>query len=287
VTRRGRTATDAVMLAYLAVNTAFLLWHGAAIAGLPWYLAGNALALVLIALLPRAPLSKFVLLVGGVYPLLMTLSYYTQLGLVGLDLGRGHDWTIQQWEAALFGGQVSVTWHQRMPSLALSWVLHACYGSYYWLLVASPLVLFFRRSRDAFERGAFMMTLAMYACYVVFALYPVTGPRYEFGNATGPAVTVLPARIVHWILEGGSAFGTAFPSSHVAVSWCAALALWRDMRRAFWVFAPVAFGLALGTVYGQFHYAVDALAGAALALVVLAAADPLRRRLQPATSPVS
>lgn len=285
MTRRGRTATDAVMLAYVGFNTIYVLWYAPGIAAVPWYLAGNALTLVLIALLPRAPLSKFALFVGGTYPLLLTIAFYTQLGAIGLDLGRGHDWVIQRWEAALFGGPVSVEWHRRMPNLALSWVLHACYGSYYWLLVASPLVLFLRRSRDSFERGAFMMTLALYACYVGFALFPVTGPRYVFGNATGPAISVLPARIVHWILEGGSAFGTAFPSSHVAASWCAALALWRDARRAFWVLAPVALGLALGTVYGQFHYAVDALAGAALALVVVAATDPLRRLLQPTASP--
>jgi membrane-associated phospholipid phosphatase len=85
--------------------------------------------------------------------------------------------------------------------------------------------------------------------------------------------------VVHAILAGGSSWGTAFPSSHVAVSWVAALVLWREHRRAFWLAAPVAFGLALGTVYGQFHYAVDAVAGAGFGLLHLALLDPLRRRL--------
>jgi membrane-associated phospholipid phosphatase len=35
------------------------------------------------------------------------------------------------------------------------------------------------------------------------------------------------------------------------------------------VLVPAAVLLAFGTVYGQFHYAVDALAGAALAALVL------------------
>jgi membrane-associated phospholipid phosphatase len=279
--RRGRTATDVVMLAYVAFNTVFVLWHARDIDGWGWYIAANALTTLLVFLLPRAPISRLAIFIGGTYPMILTASYYTQLGIINQDLARAHDWVIQQWETGLFGAQVSVTWHQRMPNLALSWILHFCYGSYYWLLFASPLWLFFRRSRDAFERGAFMMSLALYGCYVAFALYPVVGPRYVFGNATGAIVTVLPARVVHWIVEGGSAFGTAFPSSHVATSWCAMLALWRDARKAFWLLAPVAFGLAVGTVFGQFHYAVDALAGAAVAVLVFAASDPLRRLLQP------
>jgi membrane-associated phospholipid phosphatase len=269
------------MLAYVAINTAFVLWHLAAIDTWPWHLACNTLTVLLVALLVRAPESKLTLFIGGAYPMILTASFYTQLGVIGLDLGRTHDWVIQRWEAALFGGQVSVTWHERWPSLPLSWVLHFCYGSYYWLLFASPLLLFFRCSRDSFERGVFMIALALYTCYVVFALYPVTGPRYVFGNATGPIASVLPARIVHRLLEGGSAFGTAFPSSHVAAAWCAVLALWRDARTAFFLLAPVALGLTLGTVYGQFHYAVDVLAGAALGLVVFGATDPLRRLLAP------
>jgi len=41
----------------------------------------------------------------------------------------------------------------------------------------------------------------------------------------------------------------------------------------------VALGLAIGTVYGQFHYAVDAVAGAIFGVLLCAAADPLRRAL--------
>jgi membrane-associated phospholipid phosphatase len=123
------------------------------------------------------------------------------------------------------------------------------------------------------------MTLGFYACYVVFSVFPVAGPRYFYGNATGPIVQVATARVVHWLTEGGSAIGTAFPSSHVAATWCAVYALWRDARKVALCVAPVALGLALGTVYGQFHYAVDALAGAIFGVLLCAAADPLRRAL--------
>ena len=63
---------------------------------------------------------------------------------------------------------------------------------------------------------AALVALGFYVCYVIFALFPVAGPRYFFGNATGPIAQVATARFERWLSEGGSAIGTAFPSSHVA-----------------------------------------------------------------------
>lgn len=280
--RRGATATDRLMYGWLALNTLVVIWRAPAVATWPLLLLGNALAFALILLLQRAQPTRSMVFLGGAYGLLLTLAYYTQLGILATAVGQLRDQVVQRWEAVLFGGEVSVTWHQRAPSLALSWALHFCYGSYYWLAALPPLFLFFRRSRDAFERGAFALTLVFYVCYAVFLLFPVAGPRYFYGNATGAIAEVVPARIVHALLEGGSALGTAFPSSHVAVSWTAVLSLRRDAPRLALALALVALGLALGTVYGQFHYGVDALAGAALALALTAGAEPFRRALAPA-----
>ncbi|MFI5208711.1 MAG: phosphatase PAP2 family protein, partial [Gemmatimonadales bacterium] len=180
-------------------------------------------------------------------------------------------------EQAVFGGQPSLTWHHAMPWPALSWILHACYGGYYLVLLAAPLFLYLRRPQEVFERGVFIMTLGLYGCFAVFVLFPVAGPRYFWGNATGAAASVLPARLITNLLEGGSAMGTAFPSSHVAATWCAVYSVWRDARPLALLLAPIAVGLALGTVYGQFHYAVDALAGAGAAILACALADPLSR----------
>ena len=269
------------MLGYVALNTVIVVWRAGSVASWPLLLLANALTVVLILLLPHAPATRLVVFLGGAYSLILSVAYYTQLGVLATDVGHLHDQLVQRWEAALFGGQVSVTWHERAPSLALSWVMHLCYGSYYWLAALPPLFLFFRRSQAAFERGAFVVTLAFYVCYTVFALFPVAGPRYFYGNATGPIAEVLPARIVHALLEGGSAYGTAFPSSHVAVSWCAVLSLWRDAPKLALGLAPVALGLSLGAVYGQFHYGVDALAGAALAVTLFGGCEALRAALGP------
>ena len=276
---RGVLPVDRLFVGYLAFNSAILMVHAGAVAAWPVLLAANALPLLLPLLLARAARGPVIDLVGGGYPLLLATAFYTQLGIVATDVGVLHDPWIQHLEQALFGGQPSRTWHLAMPSAALSWVLHSCYGGYYAVLLTSPLFLYLRRRRDAFERGAFIITLGLYGCYALFLLVPVAGPRYFWGNATGAAAAVLPARALRQLLEGGSALGTAFPSSHVAATWCAVYALWRSARRLALALAPVAVGLALGTVYGQFHYAVDALAGALAAVLACALADPVSRLL--------
>lgn len=277
--RRGTTATDRLFLAYLVINTGVILWKSAQVPGWPWLIVGNALTVVMLALLARAKPTRLVVFLGGAYPIILTAAFYTQLGIIHLNVGMLYDGLVQRWEAAIFGGQISLSWHESMPSQVLSFILHFCYGSYYWILVLPMLFLFFRRSRESFERGGFIMALGFYTCYVIFAFFPVAGPRYFYGNATGPIAEVATARVVHWLTEGGSAIGTAFPSSHVAATWCAVFALWNDARPLALLVAPVALGLALGTVYGQFHYAVDSIAGALLGVVLCAAADPLRRAL--------
>jgi membrane-associated phospholipid phosphatase len=150
---------------------------------------------------------------------------------------------------------------------------------------ASPVVRGYTPTDTLFAAWLAADTLVLYACYLGFALYPVAGPRYYFGVATGPEVQGYIARIVHAILESGSAWGTAFPSSHVATAWAAAFILWKDARRAALLLMPISLGVAFGTVYGQFHYGVDALSGAVAAVVLCALADPLRKALRRASRP--
>jgi len=254
--------------------------------GWQWLLVSDALALTLVELVKRAPRSsRFAGIAALWYPVLLIPAYYGQLGIIGVDVGHVRDLVVQQWEAALTGGQPSVAWHLAMPLPALSWVLHACYAAHYVIFIGVPLWLWLRVGRDEGERAVFTIALTFFVCYVGSALFPVAGPWYWFPRPTGPESRVATARLVHWILDSGSSYGTAFPSSHVAASWVAVLLAIRRAPALAAILAPVALGLAAGTVYGQFHYVVDALAGAAVALTCFACGDWLRMRLARPASP--
>jgi hypothetical protein len=226
------------------------------------------IALIAPRLRVAGPVGRFI---GAFYPLMAVLGLYSAIGLVNAAAAISHDAAVQRWEAALFGAQPSRDWIRAWPLPALSWTLHVAYLSYYVTLAAAPLGLWLSGRRAGARHVAFLMMLTFYLCYAVFLLFPVTGPRYVFAQADNAATAVLPARLAQRLLNGNAAWGTAFPSSHVAVSLVGAATAaryWTAFGGALLVPAVL---LTFGTVYGQFHYASDAIAGCLLAATVLAA----------------
>jgi len=228
--------------------------------------------LVASALAPRArragPAGRFL---GEFYPLLLAVALYTHVGLVNAAGGIAHDAAVMRWEAALFGGQPSLAWIRAFPSPAWSTLMHGAYLSYYFILAGPPLGLWLCRRREAARGTVLLVMSTLYACYTVSFLFPVAGPRYLFPPAANAATAVPVAAFVHRLLRNASAWGTAFPSSHVAAALVAAGCACRSSRPLGAALLPAAVLLSLATVYGQFHYAVDAVGGAALALAALIA----------------
>jgi membrane-associated phospholipid phosphatase len=210
------------------------------------------------------------------YPLLVTIALYRHVGLVNLARGVSHDALVQAWERGLFGGQPSLEWVRSCPSPSLSAVMHLAYLSYFLILAGAPLGLWLSGRRTQARRTLLLMMGTFFLCYSIFLSFPVAGPRYVFPPARNAATAIPTAAFTQRLLDGGSAWGTAFPSSHVAVALVAAVCAWRAWRPLGTLLLPLAVLLAFATVYGQFHYAVDALAGAAVAALVL----PLGRRLR-------
>src|SRR5256885_17148599 len=103
--------------------------------------------------------------------------------------------------------------------------------------------------------------ITFYLCYVVFLFFPVAGPRYAFDLAHNTATQTWPARFTQWLLDRGDSWGAAFPSSHVAAAVVAAICALRYWRALGLALVPPTVGLVVSVVYGQFHYAVDAVAG--------------------------
>ncbi len=187
-----------------------------------------------------------------------------------------HDPRVIGWERALFGAaSPAVALAHRWPHPALSELLHLGYLSYY-LVIYLPPALLWRAggARAAFATSAFTVLLAFVACYAVFLPFPVQGPWYTWPHPA--AVPDGPVRgAVERLLAAGSSRGTAFPSSHVAVSVAQTLALAQVAPRLAAPAAAATVLLALGAMYGGFHYGVDVVAGALLG----AAAGALGPRL--------
>jgi membrane-associated phospholipid phosphatase len=205
------------------------------------------------------------------YPVMVMAGLYAGVGLLNTGAGGptiAFDAVVQRWDLAVFGRQVSYDWIRAMPSPALSWALHLSYLSYYFLVIAAPAGLWLLGRRRAARQAIFAISLTFFACYLAFLLFPVAGPLYEWPLPANAATAVWPARVVHFLLERADAWGSAFPSSHVAASVVATIFAFRGSRRLGLVLAVPTVGIVFAVVYGQIHYGVDALGGLAVALAV-------------------
>jgi membrane-associated phospholipid phosphatase len=215
------------------------------------------------------------------YPLVLLVAFYAEFGIIGDDLGYvsvlERDGVVQRWEETLFGMQISYEWIRRAPSVFWSGVFHLAYALYVPLVVLGPILLTVRGRREAARRVLFTTLLAYVACWIVFVLWPVAGPNYAFEHPTGAVRAVWSARLVYAVLDGGSSFGSAFPSSHVAATVAAVGALWSEWRTLAAAFLLPAALLVVGTVYCQMHYGVDALAGLAVAVLAITLGRRIRR----------
>ena len=288
---RSFTAVDLATLAYVVIATGAVLFsfRTEGVPGWGWLLTAHALIVLLVALAPRGrtagPVGRFL---GDWYPMLLLAALYGEIGVLTLHAGFQNDQLIQRLETWLFGSQVSYRWIRESPDVLLSWILHACYVAYYPILFASPLGLWLAGRKDASRHTIFAVMATFYLCYIAFLFFPVAGPRYAFDAAHNIATEVGPARFAAWLLDRGDSWGAAFPSSHVAASVVATGMAMRYSRALGWTLLPFTAGLILAVVYGQFPYAVDALAGLVVAAAMLGvmqtAEAPVPQRAAPVRS---
>jgi PAP2 superfamily len=278
----GGVHIDRWTLGYALAIAAVLVWRVPA-DRLPIFLVVHGLLVALALLIPRArragPVGRFV---GDWYPLLILMVLYTEVGLANLADGRAYDRVVLGWEQALFGFQPARDWIRSSPSVWLSWVLHLGYLAYYPIILAPPIAFWVTGQREAMQRAVTTIAITFYLCYATYLLFPVVGPRHVLPAADNAATQTAIAQLTARFLEHVSAWGAAFPSSHVAVSVAATVIALRDWRALGLTLVVPTTLLALGSVYGQFHYAVDALAGLGLGLAVAAAAWLASRQGAPA-----
>jgi membrane-associated phospholipid phosphatase len=235
--------------------------------------------------------SRFWNLIGDWLPLIVLPMLYLELPFTSVGpAGRYFDSVVQGWDQSLFGTEPARTLAGALPSRLLSEVLHLAYILYYAIIYLPPLLLLCRPERSEgkrpFHATMFAMTVTVVISFALFSVFPVQGPRFEW--AAPPGVPSGPIRsFALLILEHGSARGTAFPSSHVAIALAQALSSLRWRRSmGVWV-AMTTVLLAVGAVYGGFHYGADVLAGAGVGLLTWFVATQMGKRVYSSVVPAA
>jgi membrane-associated phospholipid phosphatase len=281
--RAARRARPHEILAagYFALTGLFVLAFGRPLAEWwPTLLLHAALVLAFLRLLPLVSDRGWPAVARDWLPILgITLVYWEVARLNDLFTAGYHDRLILRAEAALFGTQPSVVLREALPWKPLSEYLHFGYFSYYALLPALAGTLYLQGRREAYRYALTVVLAVFFACYLVFIAYPVAGPWYVFQRPAPDQVGWLFPQLEHAVLSAAASEGAAFPSSHVAAALALWLLSWRLSPGTFRVFTFIVPALIVGTVYGGFHYAADALAGVLVGLAGYLTGPRLHRAL--------
>jgi membrane-associated phospholipid phosphatase len=141
-------------------------------------------------------------------------------------------------------------------------------------LMCYPLVplglgmLYLWRQRAAVDFYWVVVLLASDICFVVTIFVPAMPPRALAADSAGVAVRGNLRRFNFAVLNRGGIQAITFPSAHVASTVACGLVLLRYAPTAGVAFLAVAAGVAVGAFVGRYHYFLDVVAGAALALGV-------------------
>ena len=216
-------------------------------------------------------------------PAVLILLAYRESGLLQVpDSAHHFDNLFIQWDRVLLANRGV----EALLSACTPWLQHYlefCYLMCYPLVPLGAGILYLAQRSQASARNSdrtlpsfisldpeasdrfwTAILLATLACYVIFPFVPLTPPRVLYGDNPWPAVGPLLRKMNLWLLDRYSVQACIFPSGHVAAVTAEALVLRRLVPRFGWVFVLMAVSIALATVVGRYHYAADAIVGAAV-----------------------
>jgi membrane-associated phospholipid phosphatase len=197
------------------------------------------------------------------YPAAMGLSFYA-MGLAIPLLGIPPvDGLLIQWDRALVGETPAIAWEPWLRP-HLEDVAMAGYIFFFYYLIAGPGHYCISNLR--LFRKCIVGLFTMYGlAFMGYTVLPAGGPHIYLAFKTplqGPW-------LLNWTIKtvnAGSNGLDVFPSVHLAASLYLLLFDWKHWRRRFWWVLLPCLVLWFSTMYLRFHYLVDLLAAAILAL---------------------
>jgi membrane-associated phospholipid phosphatase len=151
--------------------------------------------------------------------------------------------------------------------------LELCYTLVYAVGPAAVITLFANAKRKDVNRFCMAYLAGTLGAYALFPYFPSEPPRIVFPGADLPHVNAAVRAVNLAIVGGYGIHSSVFPSAHVSSAFSAAWALLAILPGHRWIglcFTGYAVCVAVATVYGRYHYGVDALAGLGVSLAALA-----------------
>ncbi|RPJ85556.1 MAG: phosphatase PAP2 family protein [Acidobacteria bacterium] len=304
--RRWRfQAADVATLTFVTALSTLVVLRAASVPRWPHVVLVCGVIAACVCLLARARARRDTPLVAFLHdwslaPIVYVLYLELHLVVGPITGGRFIDPLLAGIDRRLFGTEPAAS----LGPLARPWLtetLQVAYTLFYALIVIVGAELR-RRDRRKFRAYAFACGCGFFVSWVGYLLGPAIGPRLWLYGAAAidrelPGLWLTP--YLRWFVDAGGlapvdapkhllpalAPRDAFPSGHTLVTTLLMSWAWRERLRAGWFVIPAGTLLIGGTMYLRYHYVIDVIAGAALAVVVIAATPSLFRRVERLITP--
>ena len=154
-------------------------------------------------------------------------------------------------------------------------ILDIAYSFVYPMVPFSLVMLYVYDRRERVDALFFNFLLAVLGSYAIFPLFTSEPPWTVFPGQDYPTYNTVFRKFNEAMLRSQGIHTSVFPSTHVAGSFSIAFAIVRLLPEKKWVgraLLVLATLIAAATVYGRYHYAVDAVAGFSMSVAATAIA---------------
>jgi len=237
-------------------------------------LAVARLRLLPVALAVATVMSIFIIGMPGIMPLVYLLVGYWLPALIVRKPNRGFEQRLLNVDRRLFGTDGLACFERRAPRAVIEY-LELAYLLCYAVVPAGYLCLVLA-NHDAVivDRFWSVVLLASFLCYGLLPWIPTRAPRAIEPPRDVARSTIRQMNLA--VLNRASVQWNTFPSGHTAASLATALAVGSEMPLAGVVLGILAVSIAAGSVVGRYHYAADAIVGAAVAMFAFVTAAAVR-----------
>lgn len=222
---------------------------------------------------------KLVITAADWLPFGLFLSIYLMFRSKLVQDYQGHncDAVLAAWEELIFRGHASL-WTEKIASVPLTFTMQVFYSGHIYFTTPATAILCYMKDKRLFRALMLGMTVVAVVGAIGYTRIPGAGPgRFLHDLYRGELPTTRMGKVLEYSLESARAPDDVFPSLHVGISLLCLLAVHRTWRWAFWLIFPWIIGNWLSTVYLRYHYIIDCVAGAALAVAAFYASLALVR----------
>jgi membrane-associated phospholipid phosphatase len=195
-------------------------------------------------------------------------------------------------------------WMARFSNPPLTELLQIAYSLFYMFFIAVGLELYRKRDHSQFNYFRFTVVYGFFISYLAYFALPAVGPRFtlhDFSKIDSELPGLFLAKSLRWFVNYfesirpgmpnsvamANAQRDVFPSGHTMLTLMTiALAYQYRIKIRHYVLW-VGILLIIATVYMRYHYAVDLVAGAILAVLCLLTSEKLYRVAERTTDSVT